>query len=64
MHTAATIRLPDLSKDDRSTGFPAGHPHMGAFLRVPVRTRNDVYGNLYLTEPGPGVFTAEDEAII
>lgn len=61
---AHTIRLPDLSLDDRSVGFPAHHPPMRAFLGVPVRTRTEVYGNLYLTKPEAGTFSSEDERII
>lgn len=61
---AHTIRLPDLAEDPRFAGFPTHHPQMVAFLGVPVRTRTEVYGNLYLTSPEVGNFTAEDERII
>ncbi len=61
---ARTIRLPDLARDSRFAGFPAHHPQMVAFLGVPVRTRTEIYGNLYLTTPRAGNFTAEDERII
>ena len=44
------IRLDDLAHDPRSSGFPAHHPPMGTFLGVPIRIRDEVFGNLYLTE--------------
>ncbi len=60
-----TLRLPDISAHPRSYGFPAGHPPMRSFLGVPVRIRDDVYGNLYLTEKlGGGQFDEEDEALL
>lgn len=58
------IRLMHIADDRRSVGFPSGHPHMDAFLGVPVRVRDEVYGNLYLTEPRAGEFTAADEEVV
>jgi len=59
------LRLPDISADPRSSGFPAGHPPMRSFLGVPVRIRGELYGNLYLTEKeNGGQFDEEDEAIV
>jgi signal transduction histidine kinase len=59
-----SLRLPDISADPRSSGFPAGHPPMKSFLGVPVRIRDEVYGNLYLTEKeNGGRFDEEDEAV-
>ncbi len=59
------VRLPDLSADPRSSGFPDGHPPMRSFLGVPVRIRDEVYGNLYLTEKRDGgQFDEEDEAVV
>ena len=59
------IRLEDLSAHPSSSGFPAGHPHMGSFLGVPVRVRGEVFGNLYLTEKRTGTgFTSEDERTV
>jgi len=61
---AAAIRLPDLTRDPRSVGFPANHPSMQSFLGVPVRIRGTVYGNLYLTGARSGEFDETDEQII
>lgn len=59
------LRLPDISGSPKSSGFPPGHPPMRSFLGVPVRVRNEVYGNLYLTEKEGGAeFDEEDEALL
>lgn len=59
------IRLAMISDDPRSSGFPPGHPPMTAFLGVPVRSRDAVFGNLYLTDPLDGrPFTDEDVELI
>src|SRR5215468_6255127 len=58
------LRLHDLTTDPRSSGFPDGHPPMRSFLGVPVRIRDEVYGNLYLTEKQGGDFDEEDEALV
>ena len=57
------IRIGVISDDERSAGFPDGHPPMNTFLGVPVRIRDEVYGNLYLAESPRGVFSAEDEEL-
>jgi signal transduction histidine kinase len=61
---AEPIRLEHLSDDPRSAGFPDHHPPMDAFLGVPIRVRDEVFGNLYLTNPERGSFTAEDEELV
>ncbi|HEX2904837.1 MAG TPA: GAF domain-containing protein [Jatrophihabitans sp.] len=58
------IRLRALSQDSRSAGFPDGHPPMEAFLGVPIRVRNAVFGNLYLTDPVSGEFSAQDQELV
>jgi signal transduction histidine kinase len=58
------IRLEHITDDARSTGFPAHHPPMESFLGVPVRVRDSVFGNLYLTNQRGGSFSAEDEQLI
>jgi signal transduction histidine kinase len=58
------IRLASLSAHPAAAGFPPGHPPMGSFLGVPVRIREEVFGNLYLTErTAGGEFTADDEEL-
>ncbi|MBM7814631.1 signal transduction histidine kinase [Saccharothrix algeriensis] len=59
------IRLHDLSEHPASVGFPANHPPMRGFLGVPVRVRDEVFGNLYMTEKVGGAdFTADDEVVL
>ncbi|HEY3715528.1 MAG TPA: GAF domain-containing protein [Jatrophihabitantaceae bacterium] len=58
------IRIATIGTDRRSVGFPADHPPMDSFLGVPIRVRDEVYGNLYLTEREGGGFTAEDEELV
>lgn len=59
------LRLAELSEHPASSGFPAHHPPMHSFLGVPIRVRDKVFGNLYLTEKrGAGQFDAEDEAVL
>lgn len=58
------IRLDVLADDSRSVGFPARHPPMASFLGVPIRVRNEIYGNLYLTDQKSGRFSLEDEQLV
>lgn len=59
------IRLRDLSTHPGSVGFPANHPPMHTFLGVPVMVRDEVFGNLYLTEKAGGQeFTEDDEVVV
>jgi signal transduction histidine kinase len=59
------IRLLDLSKHDASVGFPPDHPPMHSFLGVPIRLRDEIFGNLYMTEKkGMAEFTPDDEVVL
>jgi signal transduction histidine kinase len=59
------LRLPNIADHIYSSGFPDGHPPMRTFLGVPVRIRDEVYGNLYLTEKRGGApFDEEDEVLV
>jgi signal transduction histidine kinase len=59
------LRLDQLGEHAHSSGFPPNHPHMTTFLGVPVKVRDEVYGNLYLTEKRNGMqFSEEDEALV
>ncbi|MFE5199119.1 GAF domain-containing protein [Streptomyces sp. NPDC056601] len=59
------LRLSELSEHPASYGFPHHHPPMRSFLGVPIRVRDDVFGNLYMTEKMSGSdFDAEDEAVL
>jgi signal transduction histidine kinase len=56
------LRLPVLQDDPRSVGFPPHHPHMTSFLGAPVRIRDRVFGNIYVTEKRDAdAFDEDDE---
>jgi signal transduction histidine kinase len=62
---AKPLRLPDLGEHPDSYGFPPNHPPMRSFLGVPIRLRDEVFGNLYLTDKKSGeVFTDVDEELV
>ena len=59
-----SLRLDNVGEHPESYGFPDKHPLMNSFLGVPVRVRETVYGNLYLTDKqSAGGFTEEDVAV-
>jgi transcriptional regulator with GAF, ATPase, and Fis domain len=65
------IRSPEPQRVERiqdhpdSYGFPPNHPVMTSFLGAPVRIRDQVFGNLYLTDKrGAPSFTEDDEAVL
>jgi GAF domain-containing protein len=59
----APVRLTDLAAHPAAAGFPPNHPAMDSFLGVPIRIRDRVFGNLYLTGSANGQFSAEDEQL-
>jgi signal transduction histidine kinase len=59
------IRLHDIAAHPDSYGFPPDHPRMRSFLGVPIRVRDEVFGNLYLTEKHDGLdFSEDDEELV
>ena len=63
--TPARCGRPSCRTTRSSFGFPPGHPPMTSFLGVPIKVRDKVYGNLYLTDKiGWSEFTSDDEALI
>ncbi len=65
LHESRHLRLPDISRDPRSAGFPPNHPPMHNLLAVPVPALGGFRGNLYLTEKAGGVeFSAQDEGTL
>jgi len=62
---AKPLRLPDLREHPDSFGFPPNHPPMRSFLGVPIRVRDHVFGNLYLTDKrSADAFTDVDEELV
>ncbi len=59
------VRLANLGSHPDSFGFPSNHPPMTSFLGVPIKVRDKVYGNLYLTDKiGWSEFTGDDEDLV
>ncbi len=59
------LRLGEIAEHPESYGFPEGHPPMRSFLGVPIRVRDAVFGNLYLTEKNGGRdFDEQDETVV
>ncbi len=59
------LRMVQLGAHPDSFGFPPNHPPMSSFLGVPIKVRDQVYGNLYLTDKiGWSEFTDDDQALV
>ena len=59
------LRMADLTRHPAFSGFPPHHPQMRSFLGVPIRVRDQVFGNLYLTEKrGGAAFSKADSDLI
>jgi len=58
------IRLDHLQQHPASVGFPPNHPPMRTFLGAPVKIRDEVFGNLYLTEKANGQPFSEDDEVL
>ncbi|WP_246561365.1 sensor histidine kinase [Streptomyces roseirectus] len=64
IHHPEPLRLAKISDHPASYGFPPHHPPMNTFLGVPIRVREQVFGNLYLTEKRGGAqFDEEDVSV-
>jgi signal transduction histidine kinase len=62
---AKPMRIPDISADPRSIGFPPNHPPMRSLLGAPVTGRGKVFGNIYLTDKrSADTFDEEDERVL
>lgn len=56
------LRLERVGDHPEAVGFPPHHPRMQSFLGVPVRSGDELYGNLYLADADAG-FTELDEML-
>jgi signal transduction histidine kinase len=62
---ARPLRIPDISADPRSVGFPPNHPPMKSLLGAPVTGRGTVFGNIYLTDKQDAeTFDEDDERVL
>lgn len=50
----------DIRKDPRAVGFPPNHPPMKSLLGVPIKSKGEIFGNLYIADK----FAGEDETEI
>ena len=65
MKGGGTIRIPEISDDPRSAGFPAGHATMRSLLGVSIQVGEEQLGQIYLTDKiDAPEFTEEDEKVI
>jgi signal transduction histidine kinase len=65
IHSPHPQRVSDIAEHPDSYGFPPNHPPMTSFLGAPVRIRDQVFGNLYLTDKRSAKeFSEDDEAIL
>ncbi len=59
------LRLHEISEHPKSVGFPPNHPPMHSFLGVPLLVRDEVFGNLYLSDKENGEdFSEADEEVV
>ena len=59
------IRLANMHEDERSAGFCANHPKMTSFLGVPIMSKGQCLGNLYLCDRLDGEpFSEDDERMV
>lgn len=45
-----SIHVPDINTDPRGVGFPLNHPPMHSLLGVPIKFKDQILGDLYLTD--------------
>lgn len=53
----------DIGKDPRSVGFPPNHPPMKSLLGVPIKSKGETFGNLYVADKLSSEL-GEDEVLI
>ncbi|MEU8588841.1 GAF domain-containing SpoIIE family protein phosphatase [Streptomyces sp. NPDC048664] len=59
------LRVDDIPSHPASAGFPPGHPRLHTLLGVAISVRDEIYGDLYLSERHDGrPFDAHDEDIV
>ncbi len=50
IHQGESLRVSEIERDNRFSGFPKHHPYMRTFIGVPIRFKEKVIGNLYLAD--------------
>ncbi|MCW5874639.1 MAG: GAF domain-containing sensor histidine kinase [Anaerolineales bacterium] len=64
--------IDDIQSDPRATGFPPNHPPMKSLLGVPIKSKGEIFGNLYVADKFEGPsdsevllsFTEEDHQLL
>ena len=65
MNTRTSIRLSNIGKDPRHSGFPPEHPKMTSLLGVPILQGQRQIGQIYMTDKViSGEFSAEDQRLM
>jgi signal transduction histidine kinase len=65
LRAGRSLRIPDMSKDPRRSGFPPNHPPMTSLLGVPIFVQGQLMGDVYLTDKiGGPEFSEEDEWLV
>jgi nitrate/nitrite-specific signal transduction histidine kinase len=55
------LHLEEVHTHPQSVGYPDGHPDMRPLLAVPIRSKDSVFGNLYLANDGGQKFDVGSE---
>ena len=61
IHQGISVRSGRIGSDERSAGFPPYHPQMESFLGVPIASKGQVFGNLYVADKMPNTNTTQAE---
>lgn len=48
--TGSGLIVNDIRSDPRSVGFPPNHPPMKSLLGVPIKSKGEIFGNLYIAD--------------
>ncbi|MCC7164059.1 MAG: GAF domain-containing sensor histidine kinase [Anaerolineae bacterium] len=69
IHEGKAIRIPNITNDARSVGFPPHHPSMKSLLGVPIRFKGRIIGDLYMTDKlapdgSTTIFSSQDQDVL
>src|SRR3981081_315820 len=59
-----SIRVADIRRHPDFSWYPEHHPELKEFLGVPIRHRGETLGEIYLSGPPAGKFSARDQRIV
>ena len=69
MHQGESVLVPSIAEHNDAVGFPAHHPPMQSLLGVPITSKGELIGDIYMTDKiGEGdakvAFTLQDQQIL